>query len=784
MAQRVFGPVLGAGTQIIELEGQKQIQAGALGFVGYAGVFEKGPIGEMNILLSGQQFAKKMGSRIDDSTAADAAEDFFETAAGAGGMLAVRVTDGNERSADGFRTFDQTQTIANVYTREIPRRTVGRVKGKNGGRWAGKKANYTNLFSIAGDLTEITLDTGLSVFSTDQWKGGYIELDAVANSRYPVVGNTAAGVITIKSDQEMATDLANSGSPTNFRYYLVLENEAKAVSVRFGDGDELPDSEFSMSVFVDGAFVKKYTDLNTDPTSPKYWVDVINDDGANDEVEIEDLFLGSHVASVRPVNHYGINASITSTVLTAKVDEFAIIDVTGGGGDPTFAIGTTNDSMLPQTITITMTAATTGTAVSDRFGALGTVTLGTLFDPPAAAGGALTNKWVPPFTVTAGGTPLAATDQLTIVYKPFAKDELINGLIYPDKSAAANKRTSFRITDNDHKSITIASGSDLTLAGALTGGEEFLVEQDLELCAGRDGNADVSDAEYINQAWDSDSSPFNRIVGKNLGLIKFGTPGVTSVSVQKAGKNYAELKNHQYRYEIPAATVTEAGADEYVNETLGRSDYAVVSFPSYGSKIDPDGQQGKLKQVPLTGMIHGREARITNDFLGYHKAGAGLDATLPALLKIPTGDVILNEEFLNPRGINVVKKKSGNFILWGDRTLHLDPQWRFKHERETMSFYEQVLAENFDFIIFALNSPETRDIVRTTLQAFFQIEYAKNALDNDFAFEDAASIKIDAENNTPLTKSQGDLFAEILLRLTGTVERLRIKIGKQGIFES
>jgi hypothetical protein len=548
-----------------------------------------------------------------------------------------------------------------------------------------------------------------------------------------------------------------------------------------------------------------------------------------------------------------------------------------------------------------MTAATTFDAVSDKFGALGSGSLGVQFDP--------NNKWTPPFTVTAGGTPLAASDTLVIAYKPFVADELIDGLLYPDPDV--DRRLSYRIVDNSHNTITVASGSDMatdvpvnagtaasgsiqfvaqanhvdgetfvlddgvtpaitfhidqtgtytpvggydatnirvdisgsttdqdvatvaqgvingvaslgitagapstgllpltadsvgaqannaileTVADAgfivtgMTSGvdatvDDFRVQSLTPLAGGRDGNADITDTNYSDQAWDTADSPFNDVIGKNLGLIKMASPGVTSTAVQKAGVAYAEAKNHQYRYEVPANVTTESGVDTYVNDTLGRNDYAVVSFPSRGEVPDPDSTDGKLKEVSLTGMIHGREARIAANFDGYHKAEAGIDATLPKLLKIPTGDKTLNEEFLNPLGINVIKKVRGNFILWGDRTLYLDPTWKWKHQREQMSYYEHVLQENFDFIVFAINDPETQDVAITTLTAFFIPEFVKRALRGN-KFTDAAIIKVDSENNTDLTRANGDLFADISLRLADTVERFVIRIGKQGIFES
>jgi phage tail sheath protein FI len=168
---------------------------------------------------------------------------------------------------------------------------------------------------------------------------------------------------------------------------------------------------------------------------------------------------------------------------------------------------------------------------------------------------------------------------------------------------------------------------------------------------------------------------------------------------------------------------------------------------------------------------------------GYHKAAAGIGVTLPNVKKLPTGERVLNEEVLNPQGINVVKKhRSGNFILWGDRTIALDSGWKWKHQRETMSHYENILLEEMDFIIFAINDPETQGTAITTLRQFFLPEFNKRAL-RGVTFDKAVQIKIDDENNNDLTRANGDLNAEITLRLADTVERFIIRIGKAGIFD-
>lgn len=752
MAQRRYGPTRGAGVAIIELEGEKGIEAGALGWCGYAGILEKGPVGELIVAPNRKTFDKKCGGIIDDSLLPDAAQDFYSLANGAGGILLVRVTDGNEVQASMI-----------LYARYGSLLTqMGTVKAKNGGRWGGKETYYVGTATAA---TETTVTEATATWNVDEWKGGYLQITGSSNT-YQIISNTATA-ITVAADSTILTD----GGTTTAVYYLYHENTSKAVSVMIGDGEENPNTEFSLSVYVDGAFVKKYGNLSTDPTSSRYWVSLINNDDGNDEIFVVDDWTGAHTAAVRPANKYGIidTAGITDTVLTSIIYD---LTVTVGDANPTASMGTTTDAHLAQKITITMSSETSGAAVSDKLGSLGTITVGTPFDSAAVC------KWVPPFTITQGATALENNDVIVINYKPFVADSLIGGYLYPDKVNAPT--TKYRIVDNDHKTITVADGSTMTDVAAVA--DEYMVVTPIELTGGKDGN-EVTDSNYAQQAWDVDNSPFNRIFGRNMGLIKFATPGVTATAVQKAGVAYAEAKNHQYRYEIPSGTVTEDGAITQINSTLGRNDFAVASFPSYGTVPDPLSNEGKTKTVSITGMIHGREARIAVDYDGYHKAEAGLDAKLPRLLDIPTSDAILNEELLNPTGISIIKKVKGNFIIWGDRTVYLDPTWKWKHQREQMSYYEHVLQESFDWIIFMINDKTTESLAISALQSFFLPEWTKRALRGD-AFTDAAIIKLDEELNTDATRANGDLISEVKLRLADTIERFIIRIGKQGIFES
>jgi len=880
---RVFGPIQGAGTQVTERDVERQIQAAALGWTAYASILERGTPNELIQTFSRTDMINKTGGLIADSVGPDSARHFFEGANGAGGLLLMRVTDGNELPSK-----------VNLYARRSKLTKMGELEAHDGGRWGGYDDKHTAEVTVVGDINEITIETGITTWTTDQWKGGTVELEGVPNTTYPIVGNTDTGTITVASDQTMAADLAAGSDPTNKRYFLEL-NTPTGVGLRYElvDGAENPSTEFGLNIYLDGILVASWLNLSTDPTSAIYWVDLINDQDSNYYVKAIDTWTGAHVASVRPANVYGAFTALSERVLTATIADFELTSTTG---DPTFALGTTNDTMVAQNITLTMTAATTFDAVSDKFGALGSGTFGVEFDAGI--------KWVPPFTVTAGGTPATSGDTLTVLYKPLAPGKLAGGRVFPDKDTQSS--LNYIIESNTHDKITAALGSTMLTdvapvftAVAATGSIQFVakaslsddetftlvdsdgtslvfyfnvtggasgpgVEVDIQadttadqvaatakaaidaegtldittgtvasgllpvtqgtagaagntaiteavsdvgfevtgfaggldvtvneyqvenlacMQGGRDGVADITDADYL-KAWDVITSPFLQVRGQRLGLLKCATPGVTSTAVQKAGKDFAFTFSHAYRYEVPANITTEAGIFDYITDALGRSNYIAAAAQGVGYIQDPQAASNKLKQISLTGKIHGREARIAADNLGYHKAAAGDSAILPGVLKVSTGDVLLNEEFLNPRGIQVIKKKNGEFVIWGDRAPSVDPAWTFKHIRETMSHYIHTLLESFDFAIFEINDPATFAIIRTALQSFFFTEYANRALDNSLPRDEALKLKIDTENNTKLTQSLGDVHADITVAIVNTVERLRFSLGRNGVLDS
>ena len=350
--------------------------------------------------------------------------------------------------------------------------------------------------------------------------------------------------------------------------------------------------------------------------------------------------------------------------------------------------------------------------------------------------------------------------------------------------------SSIRLYADDHGAyetfglpVPTDDGGTVDIRG--TDGNFGLLSYADELAGGHDGGA-VADSAFLD-ALSIDRSPLNRLAGKNKGLVQIMTPGILSTDVQKAGFDYAEARSYYYNGTLPETIVDEQSAIDFVNETLGRADFGGVYLPSFADVRDPDGA-GALKRIPVCGMITGRDALFAKNAGGYHVPAAGVDATLPRIVALPTtgadgDDYPLNEEILTPQGINVIKKKGASYAVWGDRTISRSSAWKFKPHRLQISHYERTFLEVFDWVVFKLNSPSLRASLLSAFNSFFVAEYAKGALDNLVKFEKACSVKIDAENNPPAEVAEGNLNAEITLALANVVERFVISVGKAGLFE-
>lgn len=912
MALRIFGPVKGAGVQVQERQTAPGITPAPFGITAFVGVTEKGQTNTLNVCSKQRDFVRRCGTYRDDTQLPDAAFDFYGYSGGAGAIYVVRVTDGTEVQAQSYLNSRHPGTgeYLNRATQAHQKKATFLIKAKNGGAWGGREKAVSFAFSAA-NLGAATLQANSSIFTPDQLVGATLEIGGVTTQTYTVVSNTA-DTLTVEADSTMSADYNSASDGYAFVYADAPERTANgpglvlgarnALSYEVVDGELDEAGLFGLKIYVDESLARTYANLSLDPASEWYAPNVINEDPANYEIEVEVQLSGAYTTQTRPAAWYNEYKSYSAGVATTSVCHVSSVYL---DTNTSRSVGFVNSFIVPTKcirgrleLTFTSPTAFTVTAVSQYGVEFRDLPSGAIQTPYFVSLNAATydaaTDFIPSFVVQRGFDAFDVGDKITIDVDPFpVRLDDGTGLLERRKVKylAENSRTKLTIESNTPNQITFgvipsvapqAAGdiaasvsstapisfptpgastiklvcdlkgyvelttggsaadiatlvSDFNSAAGIVGlpgnlftndgdklvisldtayasaseekgedqffaisptdltpelnlfpslnvgtrGDNFRVEGRKELTGGYDGGT-PSETDYLN-ALNLTTSHLNKLKGRQLGLVKIACPGITSTNVQKKGLELAGNLNYQFRVEIPTNLDNETDAIGYINDTIGRSDYGKVFWPSYGNVINPLGAGTVLRT--LTGKILGIEAKTAADFEGYHKAGAGLDAKLTDLVTLPLGpDYQIDQEETNPAGLNVIVKKQGNWVLWGDRSMSSNSNWQFAHVREYFSHVENVLLESFDWIIFALNDEQQRRNLAPVFNQYFAREFQKRALAGN-SLREAYTLKIDEENNPPSEVALGNMRAEISLRVVGTVERLIISIGQAGVSE-
>ena len=645
--------------------------------------------------------------------------------------------------------------------------------------------------------------TGVTV---TQAVGGYLTITSnttgALSSIQIEVASTADDELGLDNDLHEGAD-----GPSDLHAQLVRTNVntrgvTKAMDIEFRDGALKADSEFGVIIRVDGKVMLSYENVSMRTGDSNYWADVINDDPNNDLVTVTDSFAGDrNQATSRPANKYGASTALTATRLTIADPHITNLTYDSGGTQdwvPDVTWNSWGAAAKRQRLTITVDAGgTTCTIATDQGNRTWTATI---------AGSAVDMEdHVGSITIgTTSGTP-SEDDYFFMYLQPLTPDECIGGRVFPNKTDASQRNQAFKIIDNGVDYVDVSNLNDLTDAGNNVAGKDYRIEYPEQCENGYDGYlAGMTTSDY-EQHLDVGTSPIEKLKGRGYGVVKLSAPGTAyltaATTLQQKFHTLAAANNWNVKNEFPWEyhdwdVYYEHDLVDYVNNTLGRTDYASIHFPMFGYIRDPFAEaesDARRLLVPLTGMILGEEAYIAKKWGGYHKAPAGNEAALPDVLELPVigkpeNPTKLDEEVLNPAGINMVKWIQGGntVILWGDRTLAQTTAFKFYHKRCLLSQYEIDLLEGFDFTIFGINDPEADSEVLAALHDYFLPEYRKRAIRGTSFVggpNPAAIFKMDEDNNTDATRAQGDQIVEISLRLADVIERLRIFVGAMGVVE-
>lgn len=832
MADRIFGPIRGAGTQVREKEAERNIVPGVLGSTVFMGVFERGKEDDITIIPSKRALLRKMGGLLDsaDFSAASyasleaplAAEHYWQHSDGAGFMVCFRACPKGNDATNDDRV---TKASLDVFSRSDALGAVHRIAtitAHNGGRWAGQRKQF--LGRISGvPVVDFPLDnqiqmtgTPAKTFKRDEYKNGTVHVHGITTKTYKIVSHTSDGLFTLQPDVDLPADWAAAGPPatdynvTIYRDDYNYRGDEKYLAVEFTDGGLDPTTYFGIKAYVDGVVFLNYENLSMDTRSPYYWVNVVNNDPNNDLftiAEVSPFVIDRTLASSRPGNRCGLSDALTTSVLTIA-DPF-VVSNSSAAWVPAITWTSWGTLVEPMYVCIEVTTGTVQGPIvytlTLNCNADGTYSTGersyTGCDMAVAVPGAgclpvvVSDPYFGSITVDVGAGAAVVGDKIVIALRPLPVNGLVGGKVNPNTDV----NREFSIVSNTRTTITVSSIYDLTNAGANTAGDPYILRYPERLRKGYDGYIAGMTLDDYNSLLDYSTSKLMKCKTLNLGLVKLAIPGIATPSpgltTQQIARDLCLRYNWQYRVEIP---------DEYTDEfdvvtwlkAYGRYDLCVAHFPTQAYIRDPLADAGSVSQdklVSLQGMILGREAFVAQQYDGYHKAAAGTDVTLPLVIRSahlgkPDDPIRLNEEFLNPAGVNCLRWATGGnqIIVWGDRTLDTTTAMMWKHKREQLSHYENILLEGFDWAIFQINDEIMDTVIDGVLTDLFLKEYRKRALRGSTfrgGTDPACIIKIDKENNTDATRALGELNVEVSLKFADTVERLKFLMSAMGITE-
>ena len=753
MAQRRFGVTRALGIAVEEKQGGVPMTPAQLGTVLLMGETDRGDEANIIQLISSRKTAwRLLGGHREGSYLMDAIDGFFAENHGGGRLYVAGIPPQNGGKASlylGPRKLGEP---------------IAKIEAKSNGKWAGQADTLYGDLPTGADIANTTMKVATGQ-PGDKWAGATLIVPDVPTKTYKVISNTT-DTLTLAPGSTLVDDLAAAGGSIG-TYLLEQTNSGQHLAVKVEPG-KLNPSHFALTVYIDGETVKTWDDLTMDQSAANYAQDVINSDPDNHEIVFTDLRAAG---SQTTVDDELSNRIVRIDSITAAGE--IVID----WWVPQYDTGIFGTTITPPTgyhpvacdISIVVDGTDPALFAWSALGLSGSGAFGTEVDPGV--------NYLPKFTVTDATLAATAGQELTISLLPLP--DMTGSVIYPGyKTSDPYDVTSFVVKSNTYSTIEVTYG-DPTNGGAVGTGDLLMLSYPQQCAGGYDGEAmSASDqAAMWSQIGDllKNDPEF-----KDAGLIKMAAPGWNNSAVQKTGIAVAESLSYQYRVEAPADQTTGGAMLKWLDAYIGRSEFAIVNWPSYGYILDPE-KPGIKKLIPLTGDILGVEAAVAKNYLGYHKPAAGIDAVLHRIIDLAISGVP-NEELISPTGVNLLKKYRGNVIIWGFRTLSPTAEWQWKNQREQMSYYERLLLSQFNWLIAMLNDKATWGLLHASLSDYFRGEYRKGALVGN-TFKDACIIKIDEENNPTSAQVNGDLYADISLALPMAIERVTFRVGKAGVTE-
>jgi uncharacterized protein len=249
-----------------------------------------------------------------------------------------------------------------------------------------------------------------------------------------------------------------------------------------------------------------------------------------------------------------------------------------------------------------------------------------------------------------------------------------------------------------------------------------------ELLQGGQNGAPVTDADFQG----AKSPPRETVQGlealkldafRDVALIHAPYPSGIAENVNKKLRDHVELNRFQFAVIDSDRLQANAGDVNPRLELEMDTSYVAYYYPWLWVS---DPQTGARVKVPPGGYALGVYARSDSE-RGVYKAPA--NETVRGALDLEYEINDFEQEVLNPRGVNVIRKFPGRGIrVWGARTLTSNTLWKYVSVRRLFIFIERSIYEGTQWVVFEPNGDQLWARVRDTVRLFLKTQWREGAL--------------------------------------------------------
>jgi phage tail sheath protein FI len=257
-----------------------------------------------------------------------------------------------------------------------------------------------------------------------------------------------------------------------------------------------------------------------------------------------------------------------------------------------------------------------------------------------------------------------------------------------------------------------------------------------------------------------------------------------------------DLRDRMVLVDVPGEEREQALID--VNETLGwvqdlrdhvdnkATRVAAVYHPRLTVSDPLGGVRHPLRNIPPSGHVAGVISRLDRQRGAHHTPA---NAEIYGAVDITQRFDYIEQSRFNTAGTNLLRCFAGNGLLvWGGRTLNLDPERRFIVYRRLIHRLVRAIRRVAEPLVFDINGPElwltlSRSITSVLLEA-----WRAGALKGDTSAE-AFRVKCDEELNPAEEQELGRVHCDVSVAPATPMEFIELRISLSGdgrleVFES